>query len=132
MDCGSPTACGDQVTAVRRTPGCKRHQSLLFFFFFFFSYEAINTVAKIAQTNNFIYFVGDGRKFKLHVKNWWGRVLLCSEIASAFVLLTEITFLAGMLAAQLRPQLFLYFCVTVCYDVTMGKPAQLLVTVRMS
>lgn len=66
------------------------------------------------------------------MKNWWGGILLCPEIASAFVLLIEITFLAGMLAAQLRPQLFLFFCVTVCCDVTMQKPAQLLVTGKMS
>lgn len=59
------------------------------------------------------------------MKNWWGGILLCSETASAFVVLIEITFLAEMLAAQLRPQLFLFFCVTVCCDVAMQKPAQL-------
>lgn len=36
-----------------------------------------------------------------------------------------------MLAAQVRPQLFLFFCITVCSDVTMQKPAQLLVTVQI-
>lgn len=116
--------------AVRQRPGCKRHLSLPYVFSF--SCGNIDTVAKITQTNNFICHGRDGRKFKLHVKNWWGRILLFSEIASAFVLLIEITFLAGMLAAQLRPQPFLYFCITVCCDVTVGKLAQLLVTVRMS
>lgn len=55
--CGSPTACGDQVTAVRQRPGCKRHVSLpllVVVLFFFFPYEAIDTVAKITQITPFI------------------------------------------------------------------------------
>ena len=102
--------------------------------FFFWNSKSKNivTVAKITWTKNFIYYGRDDRKFKQHMKNWWDGILLCSEIASAFVILIEITFLAGMLAAQLRPQLILFSCVTVCCDVTMQKPAQLLVTVKMS
>lgn len=119
-----PSDCSQTETWVQEAP----KPALLFFFFFKWGYW----YSSKNHTNNLIYYGRDGRKFKLHVKNWWGRILLCSETASTFVLLTEITLLAGMLAAQLRPQLFLCFCITVCCDVAMGKPAQLLVTVRMS